>query len=159
LDEAWLMLGNPVFRDKIREWLKVLRRANCAVIMATQSLSDAEGSGILDVITESSPTKIFLPNADARATMGLYTGMGLTELDVDIIASSEKKRQYYYTSPEGRRLYELAPGPFAMAFVAKSDKKSLEELASFEEKYGDGWVDAWLARHKLAPLGQLQGAA
>ncbi|MGO7259049.1 conjugal transfer protein TrbE, partial [Rhizobium brockwellii] len=23
LDEAWLMLGHPVFRDKIREWLKV----------------------------------------------------------------------------------------------------------------------------------------
>ncbi|MBO9463173.1 DUF87 domain-containing protein [Labrenzia sp. R5_0] len=32
LDEAWLMLGHPVFRDKIREWLKVRRserRADC----------------------------------------------------------------------------------------------------------------------------------
>ena len=28
LDEAWLMLGHPVFRAKIREWLKVLRKAN-----------------------------------------------------------------------------------------------------------------------------------
>ena len=35
LDEAWLMLGHPVFRDKIREWLKVLRKANCAVVLAT----------------------------------------------------------------------------------------------------------------------------
>ena len=41
LDEAWIMLGHPVFRDKIREWLKVLRKANCMVLMATQSLSDA----------------------------------------------------------------------------------------------------------------------
>jgi type IV secretion system protein VirB4 len=153
------MLGHSVFRDKIREWLKTLRRANCAVIMATQSISDAERSGILDVITESCPTKIFLPNVNARATMGLYTAMELNELEVDLIASSEKKRHYYYASPEGRRLYELAPGPFAMAFVAQSHKEALEELAGFQEKYGDGWVDAWLVRHKLAPLGAMQGAA
>ena len=50
LDEAWLMLGHPVFREKIREWLKVLRRANCFVLMATQSLTDAANSGIFDVI-------------------------------------------------------------------------------------------------------------
>jgi type IV secretion system protein VirB4 len=159
LDEAWIMLGHPVFRDKIREWLKVLRRANCAVIMATQSISDAERSGIIDVITESCMTKIFLPNVDARASMGLYAAMGLNELEVETIASSEKKRHYYYASDEGRRLYELAPGPFAMAFIAQADKDALAEVASFEQKYGDGWVDAWLVRHKLAPLEQMQGAA
>jgi type IV secretion system protein TrbE len=62
LDEAWLMLGHPVFKAKIREWLKVLRKANCLVLLATQSLSDATNSGILDVIVESTATKIFLPN-------------------------------------------------------------------------------------------------
>ncbi|MCS6730613.1 conjugal transfer protein TrbE, partial [Proteus mirabilis] len=30
LDEAWLMLGHDAFRAKIKEWLKVLRKANCA---------------------------------------------------------------------------------------------------------------------------------
>ena len=65
LDEAWIMLGHPVFRSKIREWLKVLRKANCAVVLATQSLSDAARSGILDVLIESCPTKIFLPNEEA----------------------------------------------------------------------------------------------
>ena len=58
LDEAWLMLGHPAFRAKIREWLKVLRKANCLVLMATQSLSDAANSGILDVIMESTATKM-----------------------------------------------------------------------------------------------------
>jgi type IV secretion system protein VirB4 len=159
LDEAWLMLGHPVFRDKIKEWLKVLRRANCAVILATQSISDVEGSGIFDVINESTPSKIFLPNPDARATMKLYAAMGLNELEVDIIATAEKKRHYYYTSDAGKRLYELAPQPLSMAFIAQSDKAALQEIASFEQKYGDGWVDAWLKRHNLAPLGQLQGAA
>ena len=65
LDEAWIMLGHPVFREKIREWLKVLRKANCAVVLATQSLSDAVRSGIFDVLLESCPTKILLPNEEA----------------------------------------------------------------------------------------------
>ena len=65
LDEAWVMLGHPVFRAQIREWLKVLRKANCAVVLATQSLSDAARSGILDLLIESCPTKIFLPNEEA----------------------------------------------------------------------------------------------
>ena len=45
LDEAWLMLGHPVFREKIREWLKMLRKANCAVVLATQSLQRRLGLG------------------------------------------------------------------------------------------------------------------
>ncbi|TJW92248.1 conjugal transfer protein TrbE, partial [Neisseria gonorrhoeae] len=62
LDEAWIMLGHPVFREKISEWLKVLRKKNCLVLLATQSLSDAANSGILDVLNESCQTKIYLPN-------------------------------------------------------------------------------------------------
>lgn len=49
LDEAWIILGHPTFRAKTREWLKTLRKMNCCVILATQSLSDARNSGILDV--------------------------------------------------------------------------------------------------------------
>ena len=65
LDEAWVMLGHPVFKEKIREWLKVFRRKNCAVVMATQSISDANKSGIMDVLVESCPSKIFLANYSA----------------------------------------------------------------------------------------------
>ena len=100
LDEAWLMLGHPAFRAKIREWLKVLRKANCLVLMATQSLSDAANSGILDVIVESTATKIFLPNVYARDedTAALYRRMGLNARQIEILATAIPKRQYYYVS-------------------------------------------------------------
>ncbi|HBO0762092.1 TPA: VirB4 family type IV secretion/conjugal transfer ATPase, partial [Pseudomonas aeruginosa] len=117
LDEAWLMLGHPAFRAKIREWLKVLRKANCLVLMATQSLSDAANSGILDVIVESTATKIFLPNIYARDedTAALYRRMGLNARQIEILAQAVPKRQYYYVSENGRRLYDLALGPLALA--------------------------------------------
>ena len=151
LDEAWLMLGHPVFRAKIREWLKVLRKANCFVLMATQSLSDAANSGILDVIVESTATKIFLPNVYARDedTAALYRRMGLNARQIEILATAIPKRQYYYVSENGRRLYDLALGPLALAFVGASDKDSIATIKTLEAKHGDAWVHEWLAGRGL----------
>lgn len=147
LDEAWLMLGHPVFRAKIREWLKVLRKANCLVLMATQSLSDAVNSGILDVIIESTATKIFLPNIYAREedASALYKRMGLNERQIEILATAVQKRHYYYVSEKGRRLYDLALGPLALAFIGNSDKESIATIKALEAKHGDAWVHEWLA--------------
>lgn len=90
LDEAWLMLGHPTFRDKIREGLKVLRKANCAVLLATQSISDAERSGIIDVLKEPCPNKICLPNGAARGTgtREFYERIGFNERQIEIVATA-----------------------------------------------------------------------
>ena len=111
LDEAWLMLAHPAFRDKIREWLKTMRKANCAVVMATQSLSDAGRSGILDVIAESTPTKIFLPNVYARdEVFAELMSPPPNKRQIELIAEAAPTRDYYVTSEKGRRLFELALG-------------------------------------------------
>jgi type IV secretion/conjugal transfer VirB4 family ATPase len=151
LDEAWLMLGHPACRAKIREWLKVLRKANCLVLMATQSLSDAANSGILDVIVESTASKIFLPNVYARdeETAALYRRMGLNARQIEILATAVPKRQYYYVSEKGRRLYELALGPFALAFVGACDKESVATIKHLERRFGERWIHEWLASRGL----------
>jgi len=151
LDEAWLMLGHPAFRAKIREWLKVLRKANCLVLMATQSLSDAANSGILDVIVESTATKIFLPNIYARddEAAALYRRMGLNKRQIEILATAVPKRQYYYVSENGRRLYDLALGPLALAFIGASDKESVAAIKHLQIKVGHEWVNHWLASRNL----------
>lgn len=146
LDEAWLMLGHPVFREKIREWLKVLRKANCSVIMATQSLSDAANSGILDVIAESTSTKIYLPNSTARdeRTAEMYYSLGLNKRHVEIIANAVPKHDYYYVSANGRRLYSLALEKLTLAFVAVSDKESVAKIKELRAEYGEAWTHEWL---------------
>lgn len=151
LDEAWIMLGHEVFRAKIKEWLKVLRKANCLVVMATQSLSDAATSNILDVIVEATATKIFLPNPFARDQDAalLYRRFGLNDRQIEILATAIPKRQYYYVSESGRRLYDLALGPLAMSFVGAADKESLAAIAALDKKYGQAWVHEWLANRGL----------
>jgi type IV secretion system protein VirB4 len=159
LDEAWVMLGHPVFREKIRDWLKTLRKANCAVVLATQSLSDAVRSGLLDVLLESCPTRILLPNEEADkggtdAVLGprdLYTLFGLNEAEIAILKNAVKKRHYYYTSPEGRRLFELALGPLALAFTAVSSREDVARVLNLIGTHGENWREAWLREHGLDP--------
>lgn len=146
LDEAWLMLGHPVFREKIREWLKVLRKANCAVLLATQSLSDAVKSGILDVLSESCPTKIFLANPDAgnEDNQAIYRSMGCNSAEINLIGNLIEKREYYIKSSEGKRRINFGIGPIALSFVGVSDKETLAHVRQLAEKHGERWPLAWL---------------
>jgi len=152
LDEAWVMLRHPVFRAKIRQWLKELRKKNCSVVLSTQSLSDAVSSEILDVILESCPTRILLPNEEAdkpgTATVpgpkDLYILFGLNSAEIDIIKNAQKKRQYYFISPAGRRLFELQLGPFGLSFVGVSDKATVMRIRQLGSQYGAHWPTQWL---------------
>lgn len=152
LDEAWLMLGHPVFRGKIREWLKVLRKANCAVVLATQSISDAERSGIIDVLKESCPTKICLPNGAARepGTREFYERIGFNERQIEIVATAIPKRDYYVVSPEGRRLFDMALGPVALSFVGASGKEDLKRIRALHLEHGAAWPLHWLQQRGIA---------
>ncbi|WP_269586470.1 conjugal transfer protein TrbE [Roseibium sp. Sym1] len=159
LDEAWLMLGHPVFRDKIREWLKVLRKANCAVVLATQSISDADRSGIIDVLKESCPTKVCLPNGEARisGTRAFYEKLGFNDQQIEIIASAIPKREYYVTSPDGRRLFDMALGPITLSFVGASAKDDLKRIEDLHLHHGDKWPAEWLKQRGIANAEQLLG--
>lgn len=147
LDEAWLMLAHPTFRAKISEWLLVLRKANCIVIMATQNMGQAAESGILDTIINSTAVKLLLPNVYARneKDAAYYGLMGLNARQIDIIATAVPKQHYYYVSELGRRLFDFALGPLALAFVGVSDKDTVARIRGLEAQHGAGWVDAWLA--------------
>src|SRR5207302_5950907 len=68
-----------LFRDYLRDWPKTVRKKNAAVLLATQNLSDIFNSKIRDVVLESCPTKILLPNAEAGnpASREFYHSIGL----------------------------------------------------------------------------------
>jgi type IV secretion system protein VirB4 len=152
LDEAWLMLGHPVFRDKIREWLKVLRKANCAVVLATQSISDAERSGIIDVLKESCPTKD-LPAERRRARAG-HSGV----LRAHRLSTSGRSRSSPRRSQTGilcrladwRRLFDMALGPVALAFVGASGRDDLKRISALRTEHGGDWIIHWLQQRGIS---------
>jgi type IV secretion system protein TrbE len=152
LDEAWTMLGHPVFKSKIQGWLRLLRSKNCGVIMATQSLSDAVRSGLMDVLVESCPTKIFLPNDQAhlRGTpevpgpYDFYRALGMNDTQIELIRSATPKQDYYLTSPAGNRLFQFGLGPIALSFAGATSREAVEQVLEYERRYGDQWAFRWL---------------
>jgi type IV secretion/conjugal transfer VirB4 family ATPase len=138
LDEAWLFLGHPVFMVRLKGWLKTLRKQNVYVVFATQEVADAASSPILPTILSACPTKIYLPNEEALTPhiAAAYAGFALSETEVSILAQAQKKRDYYYRSVRGRRLFTLDLGPVALAFTGMStpaDQRFLDELVATAE--------------------------
>ncbi len=134
LDEAWLFLDDPVFAARIRQWLKTLRKKNVSVIFATQSLADIQESTIAPAIVESCASRIFLPNPQATEPQirVIYEGFGLNSRQIDIVAQATPKRDYYYQSRLGNRVFDLGLGPVALAFAGASspeDQRAIDAVS------------------------------
>ena len=150
LDEAWLFLDDPVFAARIRQWLKTLRKKNVSVIFATQSLADIKDSTIAPAIVESCASRIFLPNPQATEPQirVIYEGFGLNGRQIDIVATAQPKRDYYYQSRLGNRVFDLGLGPVALAFAGASspeDQRAIDVVSASVP--ASDFAAAWL-RHR-----------
>jgi type IV secretion system protein VirB4 len=136
VDEAWLFLSHPTFAGRLQAWLKTLRKKNVYVVFATQEVADATSKPeLLSTILSACHTKIFLPDEEALspAMTEAYQRIGLTIAEIQILAKAQKKRDYYYRSVKGRRLFRLDLGPAALAFVGMSseaDHRFLDEMCA-----------------------------
>ncbi|MER9291539.1 conjugal transfer protein TrbE [Mesorhizobium sp. M0510] len=153
VDEGWLALDDEGFAGQLREWLKTLRKKNASAVFATQSLSDIDGSAIAPAIIESCQTRLLLPNERAIEPQitAIYRRFGLNDRQIEILARATPKRDYYFQSRRGNRLFELGLGEVALAFTAsssKSDQTAIERVLADAGR--DGFVPAWLQARGVA---------
>jgi type IV secretion system protein VirB4 len=146
LDEAWSYLQHGLFRERLRDWLKTLRRKNAAVVMATQQISDIARSDISDVVLENCPTKVLLPNAECKSPgmRELYERVGLNERELDLIQVSIPKQHYYVVSKMGRRMVDLGLGRVALSWVGVNGREERQLVESVQDDFGDNWRAEWL---------------
>lgn len=152
LDECWTFLDNPVFAEKIREWLKTMRKNNVSIIFATQNLDDIKKCSISSAIIESCLTRFFLPNSQAlnKGNEEVYDYFNLNYREREIIATATPKRDYYVVSPEGKRQFDLALSPYALSILAASSKEEQAECEYIKGKYpDDDFMVHWLDYKKL----------
>jgi type IV secretion system protein VirB4 len=85
LDEAWLFIKNETIRNYIVSAQKTWRKHNAAMILATQSIKELEESGMLQIVSESCPTKIFLANPEMDRSL-YRDAFHLNDTELDLIA-------------------------------------------------------------------------
>ncbi|NPC57784.1 conjugal transfer protein TrbE [Caenimonas soli] len=152
LDEAWVFLDDPAFAGRIREWLKTLRKKNVSVLFATQSLMDVQSSSVAPAIVESCASRIFLPNPQATEPQirAIYEGFGLNARQIGIVAHAQPKRDYYYQSRLGNRVFELGLGRVALAFAAAASPEDQRAMDVVLAKSGlSGFAAAWLRHRRI----------
>jgi type IV secretion system protein VirB4 len=85
LDEAWLFIRNETIRRYVVQAQKTWRKHNAAMILATQSIKELEESGMLQIVAESCPTKIFLANPEMDRNV-YREAFHLNDTELDLIA-------------------------------------------------------------------------
>jgi hypothetical protein len=85
LDEAWLFIKNETIRNYVVQAQKTWRKHNAAMILATQSIKELEESGMLAIVAESCPTKIFLANPEMNRDV-YREAFHLNDTELDLIA-------------------------------------------------------------------------
>ncbi|HVR10525.1 MAG TPA: hypothetical protein VMW75_20935 [Thermoanaerobaculia bacterium] len=157
VEEAWLPLMKGIFASRIKQWLLTLRKQNAAVLLATQSLAQLYESPNRAILLESCPTKILLPNPEAAAPghLALYRDLGLNDTEIHLLARARRKRDYYFKSPRGSRLFELGLGPLALAFLGTPEgltqAEAIAEARPLIARHGAAWPREWLLRRGVTP--------
>jgi type IV secretion system protein VirB4 len=85
LDEAWLFIKNETIRNYVVQAQKTWRKHNAAMILATQSIKELQESGMLAIVAESCPTKIFLANPEMNREV-YQEAFHLNDTELDIIS-------------------------------------------------------------------------
>jgi type IV secretion system protein VirB4 len=122
IDEAWRFLDHEVFRNKIRQWLKELRKKNVFCVFATQEVADGANSAIASTLIQNCPTKIYLADPEAFNNQDAYQKFGLSMEEIQMLSLSRKKQDYYYKSPSGTRLFQLSLGPLTLGLMRQQDQ-------------------------------------
>jgi type IV secretion/conjugal transfer VirB4 family ATPase len=155
VEELWAPLMRSIFANRIDQWLLTLRKQNAAVLLVAHSVGQLHQLPNRHVLIESCPTKIFLPNPDAKTEEArrLYAELGLNDREVDILAESTPKQHYYFKSPRGSRRFELALGSAALSFLAAVPGTTMEEtrrnVTALAGRQGPAWPGVWLRERGL----------
>lgn len=138
IDEFAYFFKNQMIAEKIEEWLRLLRKMNASVLLASQTLSDIAENPIFPVIVESCPTQYLLPNPKLNNTeiRRLYSSFGLTENQLKIIQNAIPKKEYYIHSDLGSRLIDLAieNDSITHAICGSGSKEDIKMINHFYDK-------------------------
>jgi type IV secretory pathway VirB4 component len=149
LDEAARYVDEHRFIGQVKSWLRLLGKVNWGIWFATQSLDDLSSSPIAQILLESCFTRLLLPNPRALEPKlaKIYYDLGLTPEHVSLVAEATPKRDIFYDSPRGSRLFSLPLGPIAAALCGANkpdDARLCREILKLygPEKFAKNFLEA-----------------
>ena len=144
VDEAWRFLADPRVGAALAEGLKTWRKANAAVILATQSPGDAARHADLSrTIAESCLTKLFLANPELDPA-DYAAAFGLSAAEAAAIRGLVPKRQALLRRPGLAQVLELDVDPRSYWLYTTQPLEAARRQAAIAELGFDRGLDSLL---------------
>lgn len=146
-DESFIFFKHELFRAKIIDWLKTMRKFNVAIIFANQDLADLFNyQELISILQSNCATKIYLPNGKATSLgiKGQYLAMGLNEKQINLIAQATLG-EYFYISDLGIKKFalNLTPSQLTYSFVARTNYSDIQQALKLYTGNPDAFIKNW----------------
>ncbi|HEX4284300.1 MAG TPA: DUF87 domain-containing protein [Terracidiphilus sp.] len=134
LDEAWLFIKNETIRNYVVQAQKTWRKLNAAMILATQSLKELQESGMLQIVSESCPTKIFLANPEMDRDV-YREAFHLNDTELELIAGLVPPGQMLIRKAQSSKKVQLNVDSVSHWTATNNARDNLKKREYFE-RYG-----------------------
>jgi type IV secretion system protein VirB4 len=131
MDEAWLFIRNENIRSYIVQAQKTWRKHNAAMILATQSIKELQESGMLQIVSESCPTKIFLANPEMDEEV-YRDAFHLNDTELDLIAGLIPPSQMLIRKAQSSKKVQLNVDSISHWMATNSAPDNLRKREYFE---------------------------
>ncbi len=147
LDEAWKLLDNYAIGPGINDWLARLRKKNCVVIFATESVEEAGQSNITNAINQDIVSSIFLP--DSEPSEYYKTVFGLSGQEFGILSSMSNENRHFLLKQNDDAVIATLDlsGAGAMINILSSDSETTLIVEEIRGEFGQDpkdWVPKFL---------------
>jgi type IV secretion system protein VirB4 len=131
LDEAWLFIKNETIRNYVVQAQKTWRKHNAAMILATQSIKELEESGMLAIVAESCPTKIFLANPEMNRDV-YREAFHLNDTELELIAGLVPPGQMLIRKAQSSKKVQLNVDSVSHWMATNNARDNLKKRDYFE---------------------------
>jgi type IV secretion/conjugal transfer VirB4 family ATPase len=132
LDEVWLFIRNETIRKYVVQAQKTWRKHNAAMILATQSIKELEESGMLQIVSESCPTKIFLANPEMDRDL-YREAFHLNDTELDLIAGLVPPGQMLIRKAQSSKKVQLNVDSVSHWIAVNSARENLTKREYFAQ--------------------------
>jgi type IV secretion system protein VirB4 len=150
LDEAWLFVKNETIRSYIVQAQKTWRKHKAAMILATQSIKELAESGMLAIVAESCPTKIFLANPEMNREV-YREAFHLNDTELDIIAGLVPPGEMLIRKSESSKKVQLNVDSVSYWIATNNAKDNLLKRDAFSRFGVAKGVRHLAATHPFVP--------
>jgi type IV secretion/conjugal transfer VirB4 family ATPase len=129
-DEASIFLQNPIIRDAVARAERTWRKKNAAMILATQSVIELAEAGVLSIVNESCPTKVFLanPNIDRKLYAEVFQ---LNDTELELLESLVPKQDLLLKQPQHTKKLRLEVDPLTYWVATNNSRDNIRKQDYF----------------------------